>query len=90
MILKKIDDLLNRVTMYRLAVYELVFLLVVAGILGQFGVMPYSPINIAFSAVFIFVVCWITNTIFSYFFESVNSFNIPCSLNFVRLFTAEL
>ena len=69
MILKKIDDLLNRVTMYRLAVYELVFLLVVAGILGQFGVMPYSPINIAFSAVFIFVVCWITNTIFSYFFE---------------------
>ena len=56
--------------MYRLALYELIFLLLVAGVLGIFNLIPYSPVYLAYSVVIIFVVAWVTNKIFAYFFEA--------------------
>ncbi len=68
--IKLIDAILNKVTKYRLALYELIFLLVAAGTLGYFGVLSYNPVSIASSVVFIFVVCWATNQIFAHAFEA--------------------
>lgn len=55
--------------MYRLVVYELIFLLVVAGVLGAVGLLPYSPLYLAFSTVALFGVCLSVNTIFAYMFD---------------------
>lgn len=67
-IVRPIDNLLNRVTMYRLVLYYLTALLVIAGVFGFFGVVPYRPSALLFSSVFILAVCWITNKIFAYVF----------------------
>lgn len=68
--LKFIDDFLNRTTMYRLLVYYLGGLLVLAAMFGVWGWMPYSPWWIFFSTVVIGTLCWAVNTIFAYVFEA--------------------
>ncbi|MDB5237847.1 MAG: hypothetical protein JWM46_117 [Candidatus Kaiserbacteria bacterium] len=68
--MKMIDSLLNKITMYRLVVYELIFLLCVAGIMGSFGVLSYSPAFLAFSTAVIFCACWFVNRVFAYVFEA--------------------
>ncbi|MBI4085431.1 MAG: hypothetical protein HY432_02940 [Candidatus Liptonbacteria bacterium] len=60
-----IDNFLNRITMYRLVLYYLIFLLAAAAIFGYFGILPYGPIEIAFSAAVLAAISWITNVIFA-------------------------
>jgi ferredoxin-NADP reductase/Na+-translocating ferredoxin:NAD+ oxidoreductase RnfD subunit len=60
-----IDDILNRITMYRLVLYYLIALLAAAFVFGFFGVIPYDPTAIAFSSVLIIVVSALTNWIFA-------------------------
>ena len=68
--MKFIDNILNKVTMYRMVLYELIGLLVVAGIFGQFGILPYTPVSLLFSTVFIIVVSWITNKVFAWAYSA--------------------
>jgi ferredoxin-NADP reductase/Na+-translocating ferredoxin:NAD+ oxidoreductase RnfD subunit len=68
--MKFIDNILDKITMYRLVLYYLILLLVVASIFGFFGILPYSPISIIVSTIFLVVICWITNKIFSYAFDA--------------------
>ena len=68
--IKTIDAVLNKITMYRLVLYELIFLLVAAGTLGYFGLLSYNPVSIALSTAFIFCICWITNRIFASSFDA--------------------
>ena len=68
--IKKIDSILNKVTMYRLVVYELCFLLIAAMALGFFGILSYSSAYLAFSVAFIFSICWIVNGIFAFSFDA--------------------
>jgi ferredoxin-NADP reductase len=56
--------------MYRVVLYELIGLLLVAGILGFLGILPYTPVNLLFSVAYIIIVCWITNKIFAWAFEA--------------------
>lgn len=56
-----IDDFLNRITMYRLALYILTALLGVAALLSLIGTLPYSASNLVFSTVLIFALCTATN-----------------------------
>ncbi|MEI6864312.1 MAG: hypothetical protein WCK46_03045 [Candidatus Adlerbacteria bacterium] len=63
--MKYIDNFLNRITMYRLALYYLTVLLAAAAVLGAVGVLRYSPISILFSAALITAVCWGTNEAFA-------------------------
>jgi ferredoxin-NADP reductase/Na+-transporting NADH:ubiquinone oxidoreductase subunit NqrB len=65
-----IDDLLNKVTMYKLVLYELLFLLAAAVVLGAFKLIPYDPLYIAYSTGILFAISWITNKIFAYFFDA--------------------
>jgi ferredoxin-NADP reductase len=68
--MKFIDDVLNRITMYRLVLYYLVGLLLAAFIFSFFGVLPYDPTAFAFSAILILLVCWATNWVFARVFEA--------------------
>lgn len=56
--------------MYRLMLYYLVALLIVAIILGYFGIIPYSPIAIGASALILLVVSWAINRLFVSVFEA--------------------
>jgi ferredoxin-NADP reductase/Na+-translocating ferredoxin:NAD+ oxidoreductase RnfD subunit len=68
--LKTIDAFLNKTTMYRLVLYYLVGLVIAAMVLGLFGLVPYSPVAILFSAAFFVVVSWVANALFSWGFEA--------------------
>jgi len=59
--LAPIDRLLNRITMYRLVLYVLIALLALAAVFGAAGILPYSPVAIIFSSLFLVAICWITN-----------------------------
>jgi len=60
-----IDNFLNGITMYRLVLYFLIILLVVAFGLGWAGMIPYDPVTIAVSTAVILAVCWVANKLFA-------------------------
>lgn len=64
-----VDDFLNGITQYRLMLYFLIFLLVMATAFSAFGILPFNPVAIVFSAVFLNLVCWAVNTTFARIFE---------------------
>lgn len=68
--LKYIDNFLNRITMYRLVLYFLILLLIVATFLGFLGILPYDPASIVFSAAIITCVCLVFNKIFARVFKA--------------------
>ncbi len=63
--LKYIDDLLNRVTMYRLVLYYVTGLWLAAFILSFFKLLPYTPLEFFISAALIVGVCLSVNSIFA-------------------------
>jgi ferredoxin-NADP reductase len=63
--LKTIDDLLNRITMYRLVLYYLIFLLGAAVLLCVSGIIKYDVFALLFSISFLLAVCWGVNWIFA-------------------------
>ena len=74
-----IDGLLNRITMYRLVLYYLTALFVIALIFGAVGILPYSPIALFCSTAILIAVCWITNTLFA------DAFNVPANVESVYI-----
>ncbi len=64
-----IDSLLDRITMYRLVLYFLIFLLAAAAVLGSLGIMPYSPVSLLFSAATLTVYCLAANSLFALIFK---------------------
>ncbi len=68
-----IDQLLNRITMYRLVLYYLIVLVLAAFVFGFFGILPYDPTAIAFSTVLILSVCAATNWVFAKIFEAATN-----------------
>lgn len=68
-----IDDILNRITMYRLVLYYLVVLIVAAFVFGFFHILSYDPTAIAFSTLLILAVCWVTNWIFARTFKAATN-----------------
>ncbi len=70
MLLKPVDWLLDRITMYRLVLYYLIALLAVAAGLGALGVIGYNPLAIVLSSLYLIVVCMVSNAVFAYAFET--------------------
>ena len=71
--MKWIDNLLNRITMYRLVLYFLSALIVAGFVLSFFGVMPFSPLALVLSFTVILGTCWMTNALCARLFRvSVN------------------
>ena len=63
--IKWFDDQLNRITMYRLVLYYLIGLLVIALLFSFAGVLAYDPYALLFSTAFILAASAITNWAFS-------------------------
>ena len=68
--MKIIDYFLDRITMYRLMLYFLVVVILMASVLGFLGIIPYSFSAIASSTIFLVAVCFVTNKIFSFIFKA--------------------
>lgn len=68
-----IDDLLNKITMYRITLYYLIFLVGVAVVLGSFGLIKYSPIDILISGGIVLSFCYISNKIFAKLFHAATN-----------------
>ena len=68
--LKTFDLLIDGVTMYKLLLYYLGGLLLVAVGLSMFGDLHYKPLYIALSTSILLATCWITNEVFSYVFKA--------------------
>ena len=64
-----IDNWLNRITMYRLVLYYLIFLLGGAVVLSMASILKYDVIALLFSISFLLVVCWLVNSIFARTFK---------------------
>ena len=64
-----LDNFLNGTTMYRLVLYYLTALWVIALVLSFFGVLPYSPISLIISLIILFTISFITNKSFAYFLK---------------------
>jgi ferredoxin-NADP reductase len=63
--LKTLDKLLNRITMYRLVLYYLIFLLAAAFILSATGILKYDPFALLASVAFLIALCWVVNWMFA-------------------------
>lgn len=55
--------------MYRLVLYYLIGLLVVALIFSMFGILPYKTLDLGYSIFLIILACWIVNTLSAWYFE---------------------
>jgi glycine betaine catabolism B len=64
-----IDNFLNRITMYRLALYYLLFLLLAAVGLSIFKILPFSPLGLLFSGLTLVIVSAAVNKAIAYFLK---------------------
>ena len=65
--------------MYRLVLYYLVLLVVVAVVYSFLGILPYNPVMLLYSVIAITLLCWIANTIFAW------AFNAPTNVESVYI-----
>jgi ferredoxin-NADP reductase len=77
--LKLIDHLLNRITMYRLILYYLIFLLGAAVLLAFTGVLGIDPYTLLFTTGFLVAACALTNWLFA------KAFSIPANAESVYI-----
>jgi len=56
--------------MYKLLLYYLAALIVIAIGFSAFGVLHYNPLYIAISTLILLAACWVTNEVFSYIFKA--------------------
>jgi len=64
------DRILNFIPMYRITLYFVAFLWIVAIAFGFFGILPYTGIEIALSGIFFCVVSWLANEFLALIFRT--------------------
>jgi glycine betaine catabolism B len=64
-----VNSFLNKITMYSLMMYYLLFLVAIASILSFFKVLLYNPLDILLNAFYLVVVCKLANFIFAKIFK---------------------
>lgn len=64
-----LDAFLNRITMYRLALYVLLALIGIATVLAFFQLLHFSPLALLLSTAFLLAICWAMNTIWAFFLK---------------------
>ena len=69
-----VDDFLNGITMYRLALYYLMALWVAAWFAAYAGVLPFGPSALLVSSLVILATCWVVNTAYAYAFGAATNF----------------
>jgi len=71
--MKRIDYILDRITMYKLILYILSFFWAITVVLGFFRILPHSPLAIIFSTTVLITVSYIANKIFSFVFKAITN-----------------
>lgn len=66
--IKSLDYILDRLTMYRLVLYVLIVLVGMATVLSYFKLLHFSPLSLLVSTAFLLIICWAMNTVFSSIF----------------------
>ncbi|MBU6371061.1 MAG: oxidoreductase [Patescibacteria group bacterium] len=74
-----VDDFLNRITMYRLVLWSLVGILLAALGASFLGYMPFTPVALLVSTLFILAVSIVSNAIFA------KTFNAPVNVESVYI-----
>ncbi|HEV8190861.1 MAG TPA: FAD-binding oxidoreductase [Ktedonobacterales bacterium] len=69
-----LDSFLDRITMYRLVLYALLWMLGIATILSFLGLLPFTPLALLLSAAFLVLICWAANTMLA------RIFNVPANV----------
>jgi len=69
-LIEPIDRIIDRISMYRLLIYYLVGLLLVAIVLSIFHILHFNPFYILISAVVLVLTCWIVNRILAKIFQA--------------------
>lgn len=65
-----VDNFLNKITMYRLVLYCLIFLWCMGLILSFLHLLPFTPLSLIFSSTVIFTCCVAVNTLFALLFKA--------------------
>jgi len=60
-----LDNLLNRITMYRLMLYFLILLNVSAVTLSALGALPYPALDLLLTPLYLVFICWLANRAFA-------------------------
>ena len=68
--LKAIDKILNRISMYKIVLYSLSAWIFVALVLSFFHLLPFTPQALLYSTAVILTVCWVTNRAFVLVFKT--------------------
>jgi Na+-transporting NADH:ubiquinone oxidoreductase subunit NqrB len=63
-------DFLRRISIHRLVLYYLLALLGLSEILCLAGILPYRPLDLAFTAIVIGIICWAGNLVFARVWEA--------------------
>src|SRR5713226_7770113 len=64
----RVDSLLDRITMYRLVLYVLIGLIALAVVLSYFALLPFAPLSLLLSTIFLVIMCWAANSILASIF----------------------
>src|SRR5438270_7311425 len=64
----RVDDLLDRVTMYSLVLYVLIAFIVMTMVLSFLTLLPFSPLSLLLSTLFLVMICWAANSLLAYIF----------------------
>ncbi len=89
--MKYIDNFLNGITMYKLVLYGLTILSLIAIALGFLGILSYSGLSLIVTLIILLVTCFVTNQLFSTLFKvqtNVESVWITSYILFFVLFPA--
>ncbi|OGH06751.1 MAG: hypothetical protein A2171_01755 [Candidatus Levybacteria bacterium RBG_13_35_9] len=70
---KSIDNILNKITMYRLVLYYLIFLWINALLLSFFELLPFTISHFLSATFVVLIACWISNRLFSSIFKSLTN-----------------
>jgi ferredoxin-NADP reductase len=68
--MKYIDKFLNGITMYRLLLYFLIALLLVASVYSAIGLLPFNYVSFIVSILFLLSVSLLSNALFAHVFEA--------------------
>jgi ferredoxin-NADP reductase len=82
---KLIDKFLNQITMYRLVLYYVSGLWLVALALSFFSLLPYPPLVLIISGAIILPVCWVVNIIFARFFGAPSNIESVYTTAFILM-----
>lgn len=68
--MKYIDYFIDRITMYRLVLYYLIVLVVIAEVFCFVHILPYSPIDFFFTTSILLIISYVVQKIFAYVYEA--------------------